>query len=579
MNYLWHPQRRAGQTSEEFTQRGRTAMFRTMGMMIFVAASLCATSGEAWCAEPSDRGGQPGRIAAYIEPDAFLLVELNLERFDKSAVLDFFRSDAAEGQKPDAAHTQTRAALENWIVFDALREAGARRLYLQLTLGGLLSPQRDFTVVVPVEKGGKHDVVASLMYRGQSDGSTEVPVPETQGPRYDSWPLNFETCERVGDVVVCGRKATVQRFAAGPSSPRPELEAAYQAAGRVGEPAVRVMLLPPVDSARVLTELLQMPAPGGKAPLGETLARGVRWAALGIELRPDARALLTVQSADAASARAFRDLWGASSAGIADNANGIEALSLIAEFMGAVEPEVQNDSVVVKLDKENKSIDKTVSIVRRTIDRVRQQASFAQCATNLKAMGLALHEFHAAHNHFPAAAIADESGRPLLSWRVAVLPFLGKMELYKQFHLDEPWDSEHNRTLVPLMPPVYACTAHKRAAEGMTTYLAPIGDGTVFPKDRAVEIKEITDGTSQTIMLVEADEDQGVVWTQPKDLELDPANPLRGLGHLHAGRVHLLLCDGSFIAIGTQVDPNDLAGLFTRSRGDVHANTLPILTP
>src|SRR5262245_39481877 len=66
-------------------------------------------------------------------------------------------------------------------------------------------------------------------------------------------------------------------------------------------------------------------------------------------------------------------------------------------------------------------------------------------SNNLKEIGLALHNYHAAHNHFPPAAICDKDGQPLLSWRVAILPYIEQANLYRQFKLDEPWDSEHNK--------------------------------------------------------------------------------------------------------------------------------------
>ena len=44
--------------------------------------------------------------------------------------------------------------------------------------------------------------------------------------------------------------------------------------------------------------------------------------------------------------------------------------------------------------------------------------------------------------------IVDKAGKPLLSWRVAILPFVEQEELYAQFKLDEPWDSDNNKKLI-----------------------------------------------------------------------------------------------------------------------------------
>src|SRR5690606_10896708 len=103
------------------------------------------------------------------------------------------------------------------------------------------------------------------------------------------------------------------------------------------------------------------------------------------------------------------------------------------------------------------------------------------------------------------AYTADDDGTPLLSWRVHILPFLGEQSLYDQFHLDEPWDSPHNTRLIARMPEVYRCPGADRDEGGTTTYLVPRGEGTIFPGARGVPPEEITDGTSNTLLVVDAD--------------------------------------------------------------------------
>ncbi len=71
----------------------------------------------------------------------------------------------------------------------------------------------------------------------------------------------------------------------------------------------------------------------------------------------------------------------------------------------------------------------------------RSAAHRAQCTNNLKQIALAYHNVHSATNTFPPPAIADKDGKPLLSWRVAILPYVEQQELYNKFKLDEPWDS------------------------------------------------------------------------------------------------------------------------------------------
>jgi len=132
--------------------------------------------------------------------------------------------------------------------------------------------------------------------------------------------------------------------------------------------------------------------------------------------------------------------------------------------------------------------------------------------------------FGETHGHLPAAAIQDWEGRPLLSWRVAILPFIDQKDLYEEFRLDESWDSPHNAKLVERMPDVFASPAKPAEKSGETRYLAPVGPGTIFAA-RATpwSLEEISanDGTFATILLVEAAADKAVPWTKPADLAID----------------------------------------------------------
>ena len=137
----------------------------------------------------------------------------------------------------------------------------------------------------------------------------------------------------------------------------------------------------------------------------------------------------------------------------------------------------------------------------------------AQSINNLKQIGLALHNFHSANSHFPAD-IRGKDGKPLLSWRVQILPFLEQPELFNDLQLDEPWDSPHNKALLERMPAVFA-VPNSPGEPGMTFYRGFTGTGTLFdPKvPEGVGIETITDGTSNTIAVVEAKE--AVPWTKP----------------------------------------------------------------
>jgi hypothetical protein len=139
-----------------------------------------------------------------------------------------------------------------------------------------------------------------------------------------------------------------------------------------------------------------------------------------------------------------------------------------------------------------------------------------------------MHNYYGANKHFPTIATARADGTPLLSWRVSILPYLDQAALYKEFHLDESWDSPHNLSLIDKMPSVYRHPLSK-AETGRTNYLLPVGNGAAFSTEKSTEFTDIKDGTSFTIMVVEADDQHAAIWTKPDDWAFDPADPTNGL--------------------------------------------------
>jgi len=189
---------------------------------------------------------------------------------------------------------------------------------------------------------------------------------------------------------------------------------------------------------------------------------------------------------------------------------------------------------------------------------------------NMKELGLAAFNYLDKYGTFPPAYSTDKDGKRLLSWRVHVLPFLGQEKLYKEFHLDEPWDSDHNKKLIARMPAVFRSSANpKLIADFKTTYLAPIGDATMWPGAKGVRIAEVTDGTSNTIFLVDADDDAAVVWTKPEDLGYDAKAPTTGLSDRFHGGFLASIADGSVRLISNSISKTTLQAAFTRNGGEV----------
>jgi hypothetical protein len=160
--------------------------------------------------------------------------------------------------------------------------------------------------------------------------------------------------------------------------------------------------------------------------------------------------------------------------------------------------------------------------------------------------------------------------KPLLSWRVALLPYLGHDALYKRFKLDEPWDGPNNKKLREEMPSVYGGGSgdkDRTKARTQTYYRAFVGKGTALEGDRGVRLTEFPDGLSNTAVAVEAGEP--VPWTKPEDLPYEAGKPLPRLGGLFGGRFHVLMADGTVSLLKPDFKQEALRAAITRNGGEV----------
>jgi prepilin-type processing-associated H-X9-DG protein len=180
-----------------------------------------------------------------------------------------------------------------------------------------------------------------------------------------------------------------------------------------------------------------------------------------------------------------------------------------------------------------------------------------------------MHNYHSAYQSFPPAVLTDKSRRPLLSWRVAILPYLGPQgaQLYSKFNLSEPWDSPENRRLLEEMPNVFRCPSDPASARMCTPYQVLVGKRTMFPGLKSVAIGSVTDGTSNTILVGEGD--VSVFWTAPQDLSFDMSVPNSGLGSFHGDEFNIAFADGSTRALKRSISGGILGSLISRNGGEV----------
>jgi hypothetical protein len=199
----------------------------------------------------------------------------------------------------------------------------------------------------------------------------------------------------------------------------------------------------------------------------------------------------------------------------------------------------------------------------------------ARTVHNLKFIAWAMHHFtRASGGRLPAATIRRD-GKALLSWRVAILPFLEEAALYERFHLDEPWDSPHNRALLKEMPRAYAPVRRQNAAPYATYYQALVGPGALFDGGEGTQIRDFIAVARPALMVVEAA--HPVPWTKPEDVPYNRGKPLPPLGGQFDDGLYAAFAEGSVRFIGRKVAVETIHALV--SGGASQVNTADQLGP
>jgi hypothetical protein len=201
-----------------------------------------------------------------------------------------------------------------------------------------------------------------------------------------------------------------------------------------------------------------------------------------------------------------------------------------------------------------------------------------QSQNNLKQIALALFNYESANTHFPVGVVGPDGKTLGLSWRVAILPYIEHDPLYRQFRLNEPWDSEHNKKLIPMCPKVFSPPGVENP-NGLTFYRGFSGREAFFHLDpssfraagqlgRGRRINDLTDGTSNTFGVAEAAEP--VIWTKPDELAYDPKGPVPKLGGIFREFFQVAFIDGSVRSFQKdELTEQQLRALITVNGGEV----------
>ena len=427
---------------------------------------------------------------------------------------------------------------------DPLKKAGAREVYVLVDPADMPGLP---VVAVPLPAGADGAAIAAIFRAGLPGGNAKWPAAAT-----------------IRGVVVAGTEAALARVRDAKPADRPALAAALSA---VGDGPIRLALIPGETLRRAVEESVpSLPASLGGGPIG-ALTRGMNWAAVSLSIEPKPTLRAVVSTRDEAASRAILEVVAEGLKVAAAAIKQDPAAASLADALGRMKPVAKGDRVTLDAD-----LSAAAALVAAPIGQAREAARRSQCTNNMKQIGLAMHNYLSANRDaFPPAYSVDKAGKPLLSWRVHVLPYLDQQELYAQFRLDEPWDSDHNKPLIARMPRTYDCpdAARPLAAAGKTTYLVPRGPGTLFPGAERVKIGDVNDGTSNTIMVVDAGDASAVEWTKPADWEVGPDAAAKALLGHHPGGMNVGFADGAVRLLKADIKPSVLRAILSCRGGEV----------
>jgi hypothetical protein len=512
----------------------------------------------------SGRAADHSAIMPYVTDDVAAVAYVDLASFGNSAWLDNVRQLTGIPQEQWNDATGDVLKLQRWV--RQLVDRGAARAYVLVR-------------AADVQHSGPTWVLALT---GTADPNAVVQSLSATGDEFPR-PVFFPRQFRVADGVVLAAMDSAQMERLATRRVGPPRDEAMAALTQLGQSSLGLVVLGDADSRRVLREMFpRLPAPFNGID-GRTIADDLLWGGLAIDLLPQPK--LTIQI-ETSAPRVAATLQQAAVQGL-DLAKQLlmanvasaprQVMDQVEQTLAMFKPSVDGMAVKLTVGEDADELIRLRGLLAAPMAAAKEAAERAQRISLFKQLALALANYESVNNALVGPASYDQAGRPLLSWRVHLLPYLDQQALYAEFHLDEPWDSPHNRQLIERMPACYADPSSavlQAVGAGRTTFVTPVAVETLFPPRAAlpqgepVTLRDVKDGTSKTIAFVEVVPERAVVWTKPDDWEVQLSQPLQGVQRADRSGFTVAFCDGSVRYLTNDITPQQFAAMLTRAGGE-----------
>ena len=492
----------------------------------------------------------------YLTEDVAAVAYADLSKVDAQAILDWCND---LGIVPEDANPHlTKIAPMVQQKLDAYEDLGVTHVYALFRVSDI--GHRGITWVVPVAEDGDARAAMGMILSGRPN---QFHVEHNQRPSFLP-----QVCEVV-DGCVLGATNSEQLEMLKTQRPTSERDLS-ETWELLGDGHIGFIIFGDENSRRVVRQMFpHLPAPFDSID-GKLIADGLKWGGMKLNLPPEPRfeLLIDTSAEDVAQTldQAVQELWSMVQTLPAEKAYlEQQVLDLLGKEL---QPRVEGKRVQISIQ----DVAAIAAVLRPPIEEARANAQRMQRTNQFKQIALGMLNYESANKTLPAQASYSDEGKPLLSWRVHILPYLGQQELYDKFHLDEPWDSEHNRQLHTQMPNIYAdpdSALSRINGMGKTTYVMPASPATIARGKEPVKFKEIADGSSNTIMLIEVNPDNAVIWTRPDDWQVNFNRPWQGLERDDRTWFVAGFCDGHVRIFDFNISEKNLRACLTIAGGEI----------
>ncbi len=510
-----------------------------LAIFVLTVGLLVGTDG-AFAAQPQGEAtGTPGDVLSkLVERPSALVVDIDVSKLDVNAAFAWVTQRAGAAEENHAL--QAPAQMAGGLV-ESLKTAGVKHLYV-LVPTRVINDGGPLVVIPCSDVAAVEGLAAMLLSTSGADSVLKIhkrPGLVLVGPQKVVDRLDAAAEDAAGDA----RNDLLQPL----SDPqRKDHLAVFSLADAYRQELVAIW-----------PDSLPADAPLQLSP--RQLASDIQRITLSWNLPPEVAVDVTVEAVDVAAAERVEKALESVLTLVSAHANEEQDAASVAAIL-----KPQRDGEHVKLQFNEASIDALLAQAKG-LARITHRS---QSVNHLKQIGLAIHNYHDTYRHFPPKYFIDRQGQPLVSWRVAILPYIEQQALYQSLKLDQPWNAAANAKFSAVVIPTYADEGGDDLNK--TRFRVPVFPGSAWDGEGPPKtFQDITDGTSNTIAVIHAPAEAAVSWADPAEWKISPDDPMKDVFG-DREEVAALFFDGSVRTLQrNELDNKKLSAMLTIAGGEV----------